>query len=440
MTKEHTYDVGRSLVRIRIGNIVDSTTEVVVSSDDDRISATGGVSQSLHRAGGEAVVDDARKHPGIEVGQVVVGTAGHLPAKYVFHAITRQWGTSPSKDREQNRRAIETMTRQCLTLLASMKLSSIEFPAIGAGFAGFRVEDVAVEMSKVIVNFLHGSELAFTVVICLDPRDLKDDLDYHAFLNRFDHRADLVDKVVRDHAVFMVHGIRTEKAWFDSVADVLKAEDRQLAPCKGGYDDYFDGLRFLWPAGHFREPAIRCVQGKLNSVLADKRIRRVSIIAHSFGTYIVGEMIKRDPRLKVHRLILCGSVLPSDFDWVKHREQVDALGDADHPISHVINDCGWRDVWPVLAKSATWGYGAAGRYGFNTPPVVDRFHALGHSDFFDDDFVRKYWVPVLARGAVVLHKARRPLSALLTQWLLVLHLKYILIAALVLGAVAYWRR
>jgi O-acetyl-ADP-ribose deacetylase (regulator of RNase III) len=48
----------------------------------------GGVSRSISRAGGEAIVQDARKHVPLGIGDVAVTSAGHLPAKYVFHAVT----------------------------------------------------------------------------------------------------------------------------------------------------------------------------------------------------------------------------------------------------------------------------------------------------------------------------------------------------------------
>ena len=38
---------------------------------------------------------------------------------------------------------------------------------------------------------------------------------------------------------------------------------------------------------------------------------KLSIIAHSFGTYIIGQILKRGFDLHIHRLILCGSVLPA---------------------------------------------------------------------------------------------------------------------------------
>lgn len=37
-------------------------------------------------------------------------------------------------------------------------------------------------------------------------------------------------------------------------------------------------------------------------------------LLHSFGTYIVGHLIRNEPSFRVRRVIFCGSILPYDFD------------------------------------------------------------------------------------------------------------------------------
>ena len=57
-----------------------------------------------------------------------------------------------------------------------------------------------------------------------------------------------------------------------------------------------------------------------------------------------------------------------------------------------------RDIWPILAKSITWGYGSTGTFGFQTPGVRDWYHNLGHSDYFVTGFAEEYWVPWIRNG------------------------------------------
>jgi len=66
----------------------------------------------------------------------------------------------------------------------------------------------------------------------------------------------------------------------------------------------------------------------------------------------------------------------------------------------VVNECGKSDVWPVIAQSVTWGYGASGTHGFGSVVARDRFHPGGHSQYFEEDFVKEYWVPFIRDGMI----------------------------------------
>ena len=98
-----------------------------------------------------------------------------------------------------------------------------------------------------------------------------------------------------------------------------------------------------------------------------------------------------------------------------------------------MNDCGMTDMWPVLAKSATWGYGSSGRFGFGHTRVKDRFHRGGHGDFFSERFARDYWLPYLSGGIVNTGEVERPSSPWWQSVLTVAPLKYVI---LVLAAAA----
>ena len=83
-----TYQVGCSTITLNFGNIITSSAEALVSSDDYMLTMGGGVSKSIKRVGGHRVGLDASKMVPAETGDVIVSTAGHLGAKYIFHAVT----------------------------------------------------------------------------------------------------------------------------------------------------------------------------------------------------------------------------------------------------------------------------------------------------------------------------------------------------------------
>src|SRR5215208_23291 len=88
MATKRAYQFGKSQLTLEFGDITTSTAQVLVSSDDYYLSMGGGVSASILQAGGDAIALDAAKKVPAALGDVVVTTAGSLPAQYVFHAVT----------------------------------------------------------------------------------------------------------------------------------------------------------------------------------------------------------------------------------------------------------------------------------------------------------------------------------------------------------------
>jgi hypothetical protein len=191
------------------------------------------------------------------------------------------------------------------------------------------------------------------------------------------------------HVVALIHGIRTEAAWAERIKSVLEQHaGATVEPLKYGY---FDVFRFLCPV-FTRGAAVSEIHEKLRSVREYNRDSDISIVAHSFGTYIITSILRSDPFFKVNRMILCGSVVHRRFPWSRVAHQVID--------KKVLNECGTRDVWPVLARTVTYGYGPTGTFGFGDPKVRDRFHRTTHGGFFDAEFVEAFWVPYIADGRI----------------------------------------
>ncbi|WP_339888570.1 hypothetical protein [Rhodopirellula europaea] len=182
--------------------------------------------------------------------------------------------------------------------------------------------------------------------------------------------------------VVLIHGIRTHANWQPMVGRVLREIDGvKVVPIKFGY---LDIVRF-WIPIVTRSAAINDVRREIQNAKFANEGAAISVVAHSFGSYAISQILADQTDLKLKRLVLCGCIIPRSFRWetVSHRVETD-----------VINDYGTRDVLPVLAKSLSWGYGDTGRHGFGRgASVIDRAHDYGHSDFFNEDFVRKYWKP-----------------------------------------------
>jgi pimeloyl-ACP methyl ester carboxylesterase len=121
---------------------------------------------------------------------------------------------------------------------------------------------------------------------------------------------------------------------------------------------------------------------RIDECRRDNRNRPVHIIAHSYGSYLTGMVLRRHAvnRIRVNRVILVGSVLAEDFPW----EELAAAG----IFEQVRNEAGGRDIVVAMAGQARricreLEFGQAGRSGFAASalsPVHDVRHPLEHCE------------------------------------------------------------
>lgn len=182
MSNKRSYQFGKSRLTLEFGSITTSKAQVLVSSDDYYLSMGGGVSASILQAGGNAITFDAAKKVPASLGDVVVTTAGKLPAQYIFHAVT----IGPDGPAKSPQKIVRQTTIRCMQMLDTLQLNSIAFPAIGAGLAGFRYEDVAVQMAEVITEDLQKRQKPIDITIYLFDRfGRKEEIDYLQFFEEF---------------------------------------------------------------------------------------------------------------------------------------------------------------------------------------------------------------------------------------------------------------
>jgi hypothetical protein len=232
--------------------------------------------------------------------------------------------------------------------------------------------------------------------------------------------------------VILVHGIRTRAEWTGRIRSLFEA-DQQTIVEPLGYE-YFDVVRFLCPFWTRRKP-IEVVLTKIRDALKLHRssFDELIIVAHSFGTYIVGRILRENPEIEPDRLLLCGCIQPASYPWDRLPNRPKA----------VLNEAGSRDIWPILAKSITWGYGSTGTFGFQRPGVRDRYHNLAHSDYFKPGFAEEYWVPWIRDGVrrpSPYEIGNRPATPFYQNLPEIIPIKYFLLLALMILAVALWSK
>src|SRR5690242_13800255 len=88
----------------------------------------------------------------------------------------------------------------------------------------------------------------------------------------------------KDHLVLLVHGINTRAQWISVIKPTLEEAGLSVAPA--GYGMY-GVVRFLLPFPKLRLKAVERVRTALRISKTVYKPTKVSVIAHSFGSYIV---------------------------------------------------------------------------------------------------------------------------------------------------------
>ncbi len=196
----------------------------------------------------------------------------------------------------------------------------------------------------------------------------------------------------RQKVAFLVHGIRTNAEWQSKLKKLIASEvasDVKVFTPRYGFLNIFS---FLLPKFVIRWHAIRKIRRQLRRVISDYPLNEITLVAHSFGTYIVSKILKGHPDIKIERLLLCGAIVKENFKWDELQNSPALL----------LNDCGTKDYLPILAKSVWFGgYGSSGIKGFHCQSTNNRYHCIGHSDFFCKDFMKEYWLPFIENGEIV---------------------------------------
>ena len=122
----------------------------------------------------------------------------------------------------------------------------------------------------------------------------------------------------------------------------------------------------LWVAYRQRRACLDKVKPKLIAAAAGDPAEP-HVVAHSFGTYLIGSALRKFPEVMFERIVLVGSILPRHYNWDK------VLADKPMPFT-VRNETGKRDLVVKLAglvKCVARDMGNAGLKGFvSTDGVV----------------------------------------------------------------------
>jgi pimeloyl-ACP methyl ester carboxylesterase len=197
--------------------------------------------------------------------------------------------------------------------------------------------------------------------------------------------------------MFSIHGIRTLGHWQEELEPELTEHGWSHQPYQFGY---FPLIKFL--RNRSRKKVVEdfhdwYIQKSKQFEPNEKKraLNRPSIIAHSFGSYVVGECMLKYCEVKFDKVILCGSILPREFDWLE------LLGR--NQVWHVRNEFGLQDLWAKRVGRYVPRTGDSGYAGFEleSPRITQQwFDYHEHSDYFRLGHCKVHWIPFLEKKSL----------------------------------------
>lgn len=139
--------VGSILVKTSIGDITELSVDAIANAANSDLWMGSGVAGAIKAKGGQQIEDEALSMGPIKPGQAVMTTAGALPARYVIHCA----GMPPGGRATQ--RNVLSSVQSALNIASDNDLTSLAFPAIGAGVGGLSEEQSAKAIVEGIYRF-----------------------------------------------------------------------------------------------------------------------------------------------------------------------------------------------------------------------------------------------------------------------------------------------
>ncbi|MET0561901.1 MAG: macro domain-containing protein [Gaiellaceae bacterium] len=136
-------------VEFEVGDLTEQQVDAIVNAANESLLGGGGVDGAIHRAGGPEIHAESRTRGGWATGDAKPTTAGHLPARWVIHAVGPVWRGGGQREAEQ----LASAHRRALEVARDLGAHTIALPAISCGIYGYPPELAAPVAVGVLDEF-----------------------------------------------------------------------------------------------------------------------------------------------------------------------------------------------------------------------------------------------------------------------------------------------
>jgi O-acetyl-ADP-ribose deacetylase (regulator of RNase III) len=156
--------VSGKVIELVLGDITRQAVDAIVNAANSTLLGGGGVDGAIHRAGGPAIHEEClaiRVERGeCPAGEAVLTGGGHLPARYVIHAVGPVWRGGDQGEPE----LLASCYRNAMRIAAEHGCRSIAFPSISTGIYGYPVSLAATKAVATVASFLSSEPASPSLV------------------------------------------------------------------------------------------------------------------------------------------------------------------------------------------------------------------------------------------------------------------------------------
>jgi O-acetyl-ADP-ribose deacetylase len=156
--------VSGKVIELVLGDITRQAVDAIVNAANSTLLGGGGVDGAIHRAGGPAIHEEClaiRAERGeCPAGEAVLTGGGHLPARYVIHAVGPVWRGGDQGEPQ----LLASCYRNAMRIAAEHGCRSIAFPSISTGIYGYPVSLAATKAVATVASFLSSEPASPSLV------------------------------------------------------------------------------------------------------------------------------------------------------------------------------------------------------------------------------------------------------------------------------------
>jgi len=140
----------KAKIALQQGDITDAGVDAIVNAANTRLQLGAGVAGAIRRKGGPTIQQECDQIGPVSLGEAALTSGGQLKARHVIHAASMHLGGLTSEG------SLRDATVNSLKRAVEKQLTSIAFPAIGTGVAGFPLNRCAQVMLEEVRKHLSG--------------------------------------------------------------------------------------------------------------------------------------------------------------------------------------------------------------------------------------------------------------------------------------------